>query len=231
MYRYLLLICAATSSIALAQQPAALTPVQLQNLEGLADQVKVALKSGDLTKANSLASDLMLGIFKIRKAGEPSAVQKYQALLQASAAGTRGSFYDLAHLATAALEAKEYDAAESYAKELLRNFSDDRQGKGTAIFVGHHVLGLVALRRDRDWVRAQSELLLAASTPGSPLLGSFGPNMSLAKELLERGERETVLEFFTRCRTFWKMGGDRLDTWAATVKGGGTPNFGPNLAY
>ena len=30
--------------------------------------------------------------------------------------------------------------------------------------------------------------------------------MSLAKDLLADGERDTVLEFFTRCRAFWKHG-------------------------
>jgi hypothetical protein len=228
---YFFLICAATCSIALAQQPAALTPVQLQNFESLADQVKVALQAGDLANANKLASDLLLGIFKARKTMEPNAQQKYQALLQILTNGPQKGFYDLANLANAALDANELDAAESFAKELLQKFSTDAHGRGTAIFVGHNVLGRVALHRDKDPVRAQSELLLASSTPGSPTLGSFGPNMTLAKELLEQGERQTVLEFLTRCRTFWKMGSERLDAWTAMVKGGGMPAFGPNLAY
>jgi hypothetical protein len=229
--RYFLFVCAASCSIALAQRPAALTPVQLQNFESLADQVKFALQSGDLAKANTLASDLMLGIFKIRKAMEPNAEQKYQALRQALANSQQNSFLALANLANAAFTANEFDAAESFAKELLRKFSDDVNARGTAIFVGHNVLGRVALRRDKDPVRAQSELLLAASTSGSPVLVSFGPNMTLAKELLEAGERQTVLEFFARCRPFWKMGAAKLDLWTATVKGGGVPDFGPNLNY
>jgi len=34
---------------------------------------------------------------------------------------------------------------------------------------------------------------------------SFGPNVSLAKDLLEKGERDTVVEYFEACKKFWKM--------------------------
>lgn len=64
---------------------------------------------------------------------------------------------------------------------------------------------------------------------GAPTLNSFGPNMSLAKELLERGEREVVLEFFELCRTFWECEEGRLDTWSDDVRRGEIPNFGANL--
>ncbi|MEM8947647.1 MAG: RNA polymerase subunit sigma-24, partial [Planctomycetota bacterium] len=65
----------------------------------------------------------------------------------------------------------------------------------------------------------------------SPQMDSFGPNMTLAKELLEKGEKEVVLEYFELCRTFWDMGHGRLDQWAKDVKAGNTPVFGPNLLY
>ncbi len=62
-------------------------------------------------------------------------------------------------------------------------------------------------------------------------MNSFGPNMQLAKDLLAKGEREVVLEYFKRCRTFWKMGADRLAAWTAAVSKGETPEFGANLEY
>ncbi|MBV8841883.1 MAG: hypothetical protein JO307_03640 [Bryobacterales bacterium] len=68
-------------------------------------------------------------------------------------------------------------------------------------------------------------------TPGSPQLNSFGPNVTLAKQLLERGEKSVVLEYFAECRSFWKMGGPSLDSWTATIQRGETPNFGANLVY
>ena len=50
-------------------------------------------------------------------------------------------------------------------------------------------------------------------------------------DLLERGEHEAVLEYFESCRSFWTMGARQLDAWTATVRGGGIPAFGANLAY
>jgi class 3 adenylate cyclase len=67
--------------------------------------------------------------------------------------------------------------------------------------------------------------------PGSPALGSFGPGMMLANDLLQKGERDTVLEFFALCGTFWTSGSQKLASWADTVRNGGVPNFVANLAY
>ena len=69
----------------------------------------------------------------------------------------------------------------------------------------------------------------AALAAGSPALGSFGPNMRLALELLQRDEREVVLEYFELCSKFWPR--DELNEWAALVKVGGIPDFGANLVY
>ena len=55
--------------------------------------------------------------------------------------------------------------------------------------------------------------------------------MSLAKDLLERGETEAVLAYFEACLVFWKMGGSRLDAWRQDVEAGRIPNFGANLRY
>ncbi len=62
-------------------------------------------------------------------------------------------------------------------------------------------------------------------------MDSFGPNMTLAQDLLEKGERDTVLEYFMRCRRFWKMDHGKLDEWMQEVMGGGKPDFGANLLY
>ena len=62
-------------------------------------------------------------------------------------------------------------------------------------------------------------------------MDTFGPNMSLARDLLEQGEKGVVLEYFELCRNFWKMHRGRLDAWATTVNDGGMPDFGGNLLY
>jgi hypothetical protein len=55
--------------------------------------------------------------------------------------------------------------------------------------------------------------------------------MVLARDLLKKGERETVLSYLQACTKFWKMGGDTLSGWIATTKGGGIPDFSANLFY
>jgi hypothetical protein len=57
--------------------------------------------------------------------------------------------------------------------------------------------------------------------------------MSLAKELLEKGERDVVLQYFDLCRRFWStnINDGKLDRWSQDVKAGKMPSFGANLEY
>jgi tetratricopeptide (TPR) repeat protein len=141
-------------------------------------------------------------------------------------------FYELGALATSAFEAGETAKAQQYASELLLSAPKFKNNwnYGNALYQGNVVLGRVALARG-DLAGAKEHLLAAGQTPGSPQLDSFGPNMTLAQELLEKGEREVVLTYLQSCGKFWKMGGDKLQTWMATIRGGGTPDFGANLHY
>jgi len=119
----------------------------------------------------------------------------------------------------------------AYAEQFISAAAASKGGwnVGNLIHKGNLVLGRIAVRDGRI---ADGLLFLERSgqTPGSPQLNSFGPNMSLAKDLLEAGENAAVLAYF-ECRAFWKMGGSKLDTWAAEVRDGKTPNFGANLHY
>lgn len=123
-------------------------------------------------------------------------------------------------------------AARRLGEELLRVATDDPDywDYGNAVFKAHTVLGRVALR-EGDVARAKHHLLQAGRSPGSPQLDSFGPNMTLAKELLEAGERDSVLEFFTLCGKFWVMGSGKLLRWRIDVKYGRIPEFGVQLLY
>jgi len=38
-----------------------------------------------------------------------------------------------------------------------------------------------------------------------------------------------VLQYFSLCRTFWKMGATRLDAWSEAVRNGKTPDFGASM--
>jgi hypothetical protein len=101
---------------------------------------------------------------------------------------------------------------------------------GNGVQSANLVYGRIAVREGRI-ADAKRYLLEAGKNPGSPVLGSFGPNMSLAKDLLDKGQRDVVLEYFELCRKFWKMDRGRLDQWSQEVKDGKTPDFGANLDY
>lgn len=228
-----LLIATLTSASISAQQPTVLPVEKLRELQDMTDQVKVALQSGDLDRANRLSSDLMIAIFKQRQALEPTPQAKLAILEQKAPQGGPARSYALPGLATAAFDAEDLDKATAYARELLalaQGIQKDRN-YGNEVFYGNMITGRIALRRDKNVILAKSSLLISGQTIGSPELNSFGPNMSLANDLLTIGERETVLEFFALCRKFWKQRPEKLDEWTAMVKGGGIPNFGANLVY
>ena len=134
-------------------------------------------------------------------------------------------------LAVMAFEAGDLAKARAYAERMLDGRSPNPQWDfGNAVHKGNLVLGRLAVREGRV-ADAVKYLHAAAATTGSPVLGSFGPNMMLAKELLELGERQAVLTYLEMCRTFWKMGGERLDRWTQEVQAGVVPNFAANLQY
>jgi hypothetical protein len=131
-----------------------------------------------------------------------------------------------------AFAAEDLDKAQSYASRLVEmapEYAND-WNYGNAIHDGYMVLGRVAVRRG-NIALAEQDLLNAGSTKGSPQLNSFGPNVSLAKDLLEKGRKDTVLQYLALCKTFWKTHAANIDAWSATIRGGGIPNFGANLLY
>jgi hypothetical protein len=141
-------------------------------------------------------------------------------------------FYELDDVATAAFSAGDFEKAAAYSRELLEMTMLYKQdwNYGNAVHKGNIMLGRLALRQG-DVEDAKKRLIEGGKTTGSPQLNSFGPNMSLAKDLLEKGERDIVLQYFVLCRQFWKMDYGKLSQWTEQVKQGGTPDFGANLVY
>jgi hypothetical protein len=138
----------------------------------------------------------------------------------------------LTDLPAMAFDAGDLDKARVYAEQLLKGIGSDRRNwnYGIAVHKGNLILGRIAVRQGR-LADAVTFLRASGATPGGPALDSFGPNMSLAKDLLERGETDAVLDYFESCRVFWKIGGKFLDTWSQEVRSGKIPNFGANLRY
>ncbi|MEM7164590.1 MAG: RNA polymerase subunit sigma-24 [Planctomycetota bacterium] len=133
-------------------------------------------------------------------------------------------------LASMALAANQLDKAKRYAEEMLRRRTVAGRLDDSNLHHGNVALGLIALRNDAV-DDAKQHLLEAGRTPESPALRSFGPNMMLAKELLQRGEKEVVLRYLEQCSTFWVSGKDQLNQWSELIRAGKTPDFGSNLRY
>ena len=156
-----------------------------------------------------------------------------EATKELTAASTgENKFYALDDVAKESFNTGRIQEAEVYANELLK-MAPDFQGNwnyGNAIQDGNLVLGRIAVRNGQI-EQARKYLIEAGKSPGSPQMDSFGPNMSLAKDLLEKGERDTVLQYFELCHRFWKMDYGKLDEWSKEVRAGDIPDFGANLVY
>ena len=137
----------------------------------------------------------------------------------------------LEDLAKGAYSADQLNKARHYAELMLQN-TESGWNFGNRVHHGNLVLGRIALR-EGNIEEAKSRLIAAGNTPGSPQLNSFGPNMALAKALLEIGEREVVLEYFKLCSTFWNSdrAKDKLDNWGTLAAAGRIPDFRANLDY
>lgn len=157
----------------------------------------------------------------------------YEALLELNTATTdEGRFYALTTLSKEAFVLGKYSDARKYALQLealVPKFKGN-WNYGNAIQDFNIVLGRLAVK-DGNIKKASIYLLAAGHSPGSPQMDSFGPNMSLAKELLDQGEIKSVIEYFDLCRSFWKMDRGRLDLWTKEAQSGKTPNFDANLIY
>jgi len=152
-----------------------------------------------------------------------------------SAASDEGErFTYLPFAAKAALEAGQNNKARAYAEEALRFLPRDPfpfiHRAGNTVFDCNFVLGRLALL-DGDVALAEEYLLLAGDTKGSIVLDTSGPNMSLARELLKRSRRETVLKFLAQCGRFWTDDHGLLAKWSAEIENGEMPVFGTNLFY
>ena len=98
--------------------------------------------------------------------------------------------------------------------------------KGSNIYDINDALGRAAFLR-QDYLAAGDYLLKAANTPGSPVLRSFGPDLWLARGLLQAGYKDVVLTFLERCKAFWPK--PVLDKWISVLQDGGSPNFSLNI--
>jgi hypothetical protein len=141
-------------------------------------------------------------------------------------------FLRTADLARLAYEAGDLQKAREYATQVLASaphFESDFF-YATAVHQCNLVLGRILLR-EGDVQGATERLMASMNVPSSVRLANFGPNLMLAQELLERGERGAVLRFLDACEQIWTRGSDRLYRWRAEIREGRQPDFGSNLLY
>lgn len=129
-------------------------------------------------------------------------------------------------LAEALFEAGDLNRADSVALEELQRRPGVEAGTGGDVqYEMNQIRGRVALRRQQR--EAAIEFLRrAGQSEGSPQLSSFGPRFTLARELLEVGERDTVLRHLDAVEAFW-TGPDartKLAEARRTIRAGGVPN-------
>jgi tetratricopeptide (TPR) repeat protein len=106
-------------------------------------------------------------------------------------------------MALAAMESGELSLSKQIAEEMLTHNKDPNSWNyGNVISQANTVLGRVALR-ENDLEKAKDYLIRSGKTPGSPQLNSFGPSFVLARELLEKGQKETVIEYLDLIAVFW----------------------------
>ncbi len=127
--------------------------------------------------------------------------------------------------------------ARALAESLLAANTITNWNYGNLIYAMHSLLGRIALR-EGDLTQARHHLEQSGKTPGSPALNSFGPDFVLARELLEKGEREAVLAHLDRVTVFWaKPDGDppqastgyhqkQIHAWRQAIQAGQTPADG-----
>jgi hypothetical protein len=107
-----------------------------------------------------------------------------------------------------------------YAEKLLR----ENPGSGDAIYAGNLILAQAALDNN-DITNAKRYFLAAAATPGARLIEQSGLDVSVAKDLYERGEKDAVIEYLHRGRQLWPQGAQSIGRLEAAVRSGRRPNF------
>jgi hypothetical protein len=131
-------------------------------------------------------------------------------------AAAMGDTNQVTEMAEFARRANLPDKAKKYAAQGLESGAPD------AVHAANSTLGLIAVEAG-DVAAAKRYLLASGNVRTSGALGSFGPYMSLANELLKRDERDTVIAYLEACLTFWTSAEEQLKSWIATLRAGGTP--------
>lgn len=141
--------------------------------------------------------------------------------------------HDLSFMTIAAYVSGDSEKAAKFALDIKKDVEDltfaSASTANRAIHTSNTILGLIAL--DGDKVSEAGAFLIASGSlkGSSPSLKVSGPNMLLAKRLLERGEKDTVIKYLDLCGSLWERDNGSLQMWKAQIKNGEIPDFGAQL--
>lgn len=132
----------------------------------------------------------------------------------------------LDNAAELAYKNEDYEKAKRYSMESLSLSAQHANdwNYGNSIHNANTVLGRISLRAG-DTEAAKDYLLQAAASEGSPQLNTFGPNVTLANELLQAGEADAVLTYLNAIATFWEMDDGKVADWIESINNGERPTL------
>ncbi len=136
----------------------------------------------------------------------------------------RAQMISLVELSLFAVELGDYDRAKKYAEQAqsLRPGASELhdllavQGI-VALSEGNLVKAICYLRESINVCLTDEYASLSCSVRA--------PNVMLAENLLDRGEREEVEEYLLKCQDVWEHQRKELATWVGTIRNGERPEF------
>ena len=159
--------------------------------------------------------------------GAARALADFERAYELSGTASRANL--MPDLAVTAFVAGDHRKARSHAEAMLAAIPPKPRG-GKFIHYGNLVLGRIALS-EGDLEEAGARLLAAGRMQGAPLRTFRGPDMALAKALLERGEPQVVLRYLELCLDIWERGQEDLRDWIVLIEAGRIPDFDRNFLF
>ncbi len=128
------------------------------------------------------------------------------------------------NMAECAYISDQFAVATTCANELLKLSTKTTAEAGPyAFYNGKIMLGRIALHAGNI---QKAEAYLHEATNPPVKAKQVAITMSLARELLERGEQQVVLDFLEEIRSQWSKGDFIIDLWIKQIKQGKTPDLG-----
>jgi hypothetical protein len=144
------------------------------------------------------------------------------------------TFHAQVHFVRMANNVQQLSDAKPIAETILKTAPKFKSNwdYGNGVHIAHIVLGRYAASTG-DVATAKYHLNAAAFPAASSILREFGPNLSLARALLKRGECDAVLAFLSKYAKIWRTedAPQKFSEWEKDIKSGKFPRFGANLVY